>query len=152
MSDTNLIYKLMDMTTLDKVLHVYHKFPYNASELETFVLSINEDFAAERRMEDRIHYSLETPCLLSLYVEGIGNFIKRWSSPDSVANYSTYSFDFYKYDSVTNSIEGLDLTNKKLKRICDHFLPFLVSRGKEKDLLPLLIVDHEELARFAIGI
>jgi hypothetical protein len=150
MREENLKYKLLYTSTINKLLDLFYKFPYNANYIDDYVNYINEDLALERRLSDQVLYNLEKPCYLNFYVEGMGSFYKRWTTTDDSIVKTTYSFDFYTYDTFSNPIEGPNMTNKNIKKVCECFLPFMLSQGKEVEKIPLLIIYHKELAKFAV--
>ena len=143
-------FKVWDLSTLNKLLHVFSKFPYGLDLIESYVRSINEDLASEDRPSDQVNFNFEKPYQINFYVSNLGTFYKEWSEPDDVLLKKSYSINFYEGDSTSNGIEKINLNKKECDAICNNFLPFMLSRGKDIDLIPLLIRDHEELAKIAI--
>ena len=98
---------------------------------------------------DKVSYRTDEASFINFGIEGLGIFYKYWITTDTFRQYS-YDYAFYTKYEMTKPIAESNIANKKIKRICNNFLPFMLSRGKDKDTIPLLMKDSLELAKYAI--
>jgi len=127
------------LSNKDKVLYTFLNFP----ESHNFLIKSQEDLGL-RTAGFKLDYRFSTSAsLVSLSIENIGTFEKYW---EVVSKSYIYAFNVGEYTTAFSN-----RFNKEESDIfCRRALPFMLSYGKDKSTIPLLINDFPDFARFAI--
>lgn len=142
---------LNEITVIEKIINIFHRFPFiNDVEVENYVKTLENNLFKKNSLSLLIpHFSDVDVRSINISCGIIGDFSKSVSigghNPHEI-----YSCQFIPFDSVHKIISlhflGKNITNE----ICSKIIPFIVTAGRDKSNLPLLINTFPKLAHFLL--
>jgi hypothetical protein len=137
--------KINKMTFEKKVLLLFKDFPKKQYVLEEIIKTLPRS----SKYGITITASFEYSYYISIYVEGLGSFRKNWEE-DIVTDKRTYTFSYSEGDDLSVGKGIFSFGKEESDKICERALPFMLSKGKNRKLIPLIIHDFPEFAKFAL--
>jgi hypothetical protein len=144
--------KIEAMSYEDRVIKMFQTYPRNLNYLNELSRSI--EFA---KKGTKIYYTDSEVFYISAYVEKLGTFRKYWEQAD-FSNERIFVFSFTPEEEMQWSIERIDkeirsrTCNKQdSDLICERALPFMLSYGKKRRLIPLLLRDFPDYVEYAMS-
>lgn len=133
---------LLDITTYsyaEKVILMFRSFPYHRIAYE----SLYKELQSTR--QDGIVYSYydNHSRFMDICVGGIGIFCKNINIDNEYSLTLTGLCD-------RKEISLKKVPNDQVDKICEKVIPFLLSNGKNKKTIPLLMNSFPEFAKFAL--
>jgi hypothetical protein len=135
---------LDEMPDETKIIKLFQYFPfkeYLSEELYKLVEHFN--------LKIKIEHQLYPVYFIEISVVNLGTIRKSYNKEDAPFE---YIFMFVAWDeSPAYRTVNSSLMNKTLSDVvCSRIIPFMVSQGRNKKDIPLLIHDFSEFAKFAM--
>jgi hypothetical protein len=133
------------MNLESKILEAFEIFP-RQYRIDLLLSAINDEGS---NIGIKMNMSLITSTTaeddLELYVSDFG-VLTKYYDPE---NEDPYEIRFEIYNNP-NHLKLMDLSKEKCNEICRRIIPFMLSRGKNKNDIPLLVNDFQEFAQWAL--
>jgi hypothetical protein len=141
----NELLKIDAMSYENKVITMFQIFP---KKLAYFT----ELFRSARYEMNSIKLTFCTEYIhfIEIYIIGFGSLRKYWEKEEITDEY-IYRFSFCEGDDYGEGEQSEPFNKEKSDIFCKRALPFMLSYGKLKKEIPLIIHDFPEYAKFALG-
>jgi hypothetical protein len=137
--------KIDAMSYEDKVTTMFQIFPKNFGYFEELYRSVQYD-----KKDIQLIYCVEHIFYVEIYVLGLGSLKKYWEKNEITDEY-IYRFAFCEGDEYGGGVQSDSFDKMSSDIFCRRALPFMMSYGRLKKDIPLIIHDFPEFAKFALG-
>ncbi len=128
-----------------KVFLLFKDFPKRQYVLEEIIKTLPRS----SRYGITITASFEYSYNICIFVEGLGSFRKHWEE-DMVTDKRLYKFSYSEGEDLGVDKSSESFGKEESDKICERALPFMLSKGKNRKHIPLIIHDFPEFAKFAL--
>lgn len=138
--------KMEEMSFEEKVMDLFMRFPFNQSYSEELYKSIQSNHKRGIQITS-FHMNIYW---VEIYVENLGTFKKHYDRDSDKGVNNLYRISFAEKDDHGTGTMSDPFLKDDVDRVCKNSLPFMLSQGNDKRLIPLLINDFPFFARYAL--